>query len=146
MANESAKGVFGFKAENLTPEDAEYLSKYGSKLSPTTKRAKWINNVNEHEDHPGQALATRNHEVIKGWAEGREAKPATIPGTEHDSRLGVLRFNFPGFTDGRLKEVDWNEWFESFDERQLVFLFQEHLRNGHVSNFFKLDSPFREHD
>lgn len=30
-----------------------------------------------------------DHDVIRGWAEERDAKPATVPGTEHDGRAGV---------------------------------------------------------
>ena len=51
------KTYYEMKAENLTPEEREFLEKYADKLSPTTLRAKWINNPNEHEDHPGQTLA-----------------------------------------------------------------------------------------
>ncbi len=113
-------------------------------LSKTAQRAKWINSLKEHEDHKGQALATRNHDVIVHWAEERKAEPAAISGTEHEGRPGVLRFDFPGYKD--LPHVSWDDWFKTFDQRELVFLFQEHLKNGNVSNFFKLDNPQREHD
>jgi len=66
-------------------------------LSKTTQRAKWIHSSDEHEDRPGQSLATQSHEVIKHWAEQRNATPATVPGTEHGGHPGVLRFNFPGY-------------------------------------------------
>ncbi|MEW5895403.1 MAG: hypothetical protein AB1650_06575 [Candidatus Omnitrophota bacterium] len=108
------------------------------------KYAKWINSMNEHEDCPGQSLATRNHEVIKHWAEDRKAEPATIHGTEHENRPGVLRFDFPGYGGQELEKIDWSNWFKSFDDRDLVFLFQEHLKSGKPSNFFKLDNPRRE--
>jgi hypothetical protein len=134
------------KAENLTPEEREFLEKYGDKLSPSTLRAKWINNPNEHEDHPGQTLATQNPEVIKHWAEERQAIPATVPGTEHGDHLGVLTFDFPGYGGQKLQHVSWDEWLKTFKERKLVFLFQEHMKDGKMSNFFHLDSPTREHD
>ena len=41
----------------------------------------------------------------------------------------------------RLEEVDWQAWFESFDERELVFLYQERKSDGEQSNFFQLDNP-----
>lgn len=78
------------------------------------------------------------------WAKERDAKPATIPGTEHGGRPGVLRFNFPGYGGQEIKEISWEEWFQPFDERQLVFVFQEHRKDGTQSNFFRLDSPERE--
>jgi hypothetical protein len=136
----------GIKVTGVTLDDIEFLKKYAGKLSYTTKRSKWINQPDQHEDYPGQSLVTRNHEVIKAWAEERRAVPATVPGTEYDGRLGVLRFNFPGYGGEELEEVSWDKWFETFDERELVFVFQEHLKNGSSSNFFQIDSPFREHE
>jgi hypothetical protein len=114
----------------------------GDDLSPSTLRAKWIESAEEREDHAGQTLATRAHDVIKTWAEEREAKPATIPGGDVDQPR-VLRFDFPGFDD-ELEEVSWDAWFRTFDDRELVFLFQQHLKSGKSSNFFRLDSPHRE--
>ncbi|HLI08033.1 MAG TPA: hypothetical protein VKV40_15805 [Ktedonobacteraceae bacterium] len=134
------------KAENLTPEERKFLEEHASELSPTTLRAKWINNLNEHEDQPGQTLATQNPEVIKHWAEERGGTPATVPGTEHDNHLGVLRINFPGYGGQKLQPVSWDKWMQTFKDRNLVFLFQERMRNGHQSNFFHMDSPYREHN
>ncbi len=133
-------------AENVTPEEAEFIKKHWDNLSYTTKHAKWINAVDQHEDHPGQSLATRSHAVIEHWAKERNAVPATVPGTEHEDRAGVLRFNFPGYGGRKLKEISWQEWFKTFDDRHLVFIFQEHMKNGNMSNFFQMDSPFREHE
>jgi hypothetical protein len=110
---------------------------------PDVGGAKWIDSLDEHEDHHGQSLATRNHDVIVQWAEKRKAQPATIEGTEHEGRLGVLRFDFPGYGSG-VKAIEWDEWFKTFDARGLTFLYQEHLKNGNESNFFKVTSPHRE--
>lgn len=74
----------------------------------------------------------------------REATPATVPGTEHGDHLGVLRFDFPGYGGQDLAEVSWEEWFNTFDQRDLQFVFQEHTRDGSQSNFFRLTSPHRE--
>lgn len=131
-------------AKNVTREDERFIQEHAEGLSKTTQRAKWIHSPDEHEDHPGQSLATRNHEVIQHWAEERGAGPATVPGTEHDGRVGVLRLNFPGYGGRELEEIDWEDWFETFDERELVFVFQEHKSDGSQSNFFQLDNPDRE--
>ena len=134
------------KAKNVTADEAKFIEEHQG-LSKTTKRAKWVHSPEEHEDHPGQSLATRSHEVIRHWAKEREAVPATIEGTEHGNRPGVLQFNFPGFDKPggkRLQEIDWDQWFRSFDDRQLVFLFQEHRTDGRQSNFFQMDNPNRE--
>ena len=108
------------------------------------KYAKWVHGQDEHEDRPGQSLATRDHEVIQRWVEQRGGRPATVPETEHDGRPGVLRFLFTDDGNDRLQEISWEDFFRSFDERELVFLFQEHKADGSDSNFFRFDNPNRE--
>ncbi len=132
------------RATNLQGEDRKYLEAHGGQLSPSTMRAKWINDPGEHQDRPGQTLATRSPDVIKHWAEDRGAVPSTVPGTEHDGHLGVLRFNFPGYGGASLEEVSWEDWLGTFKSRDLVFVFQENKKDGAQSNFFKLDNPNRE--
>jgi len=36
--------------------------------------ARGINRAEEHEDHPGETLVTRDHDVIRRWAEARGAE------------------------------------------------------------------------
>jgi hypothetical protein len=110
----------------------------------TRSGPKEITSPEEHEDHPGQTLVTRNHDVIRRWAEERNATPATVPGTEHDDHPGVLRFDFPGYGGEDLQHISWDDWFRAFDERNLRFIFQEHKKDGAQSNFFRLENPERE--
>ncbi len=139
-----ARSIKDSVSDKVSKEDKKFLDKYADKLSNSTQYAKWISNKDEHEEHNGQSLATRNHDVIMKWAEERDAVPATVPGTEHGDQLGVLRFNFPGYGGRELREVSWEEWFKPFDTRDLVFVYQEHMKNGNQSNFFRLDNPKRE--
>ena len=136
----------GSKQESgMTMEERELVRKHKDKLSPSTLRAKWVHSPEEREDRKGQTLATRSHDVIKAWAEERGATPSTVEGTMRGTRPGSLRFAFNNEEPkGRLKEVSWDDWFRTFDERQLIFLHQQHLRNGNQSNFFRFDSPNRE--
>ncbi len=121
--------------------DKDYLKRYEGKLP----RGKWISAPGDRPDRKGQTLLTRSHDVIRKWAEERGGMPATVEGTEHDGRVGVLRFDFPrGGGNRRLREVSWDQWFETFDSRDLVFMYQEQLRNGDQSNFFRLNNPPRE--
>ncbi len=126
--------------------DERFLKQHRNKLSESTLRAKWMNSTSDREERPGQTLATRNHDVIKQWVAERKAQPATVPGTEHEGRPGVLRFDFPGYGGDNLEHIEWSRWFETFDERELVFVYQDHKTNGDQSNFFHFDSPYREHD
>ena len=45
---------------------------------------------------------------------------------------------------GRLREVSWEEWFDTFDQRGLNFIYQEQRSYGTQSNFFQLENPDRE--
>lgn len=130
--------------QNLTPEDKQFLEQHADQLSKSTQRARWIHSTSEHEDHQGQTLATRSHEVIQQWANERGGKPATVPGTEHEGRPGVLRFIFQEQSEKSLQPISWDDWFKSFDARDLVFVYQEHKTDGSQSNFFRLDNPSRE--
>ena len=104
--------------------------------------AKWISSPDETPDRPGQTLATRSHEVIRNWAEARNARPATATrGPDGEPR--TLRFDFGEETEG-LEPISWDEWFRTFDERGLVFLYQEQKADGSQSNFWRLVSPDRE--
>ncbi|MBB4912733.1 hypothetical protein [Actinophytocola algeriensis] len=70
--------------------------------------------------------------------------PATVEGTEHGDHPGVLRFDFPGYGGDKLRQVDWDEWFATFDQRRLNFIYQEERSDGSPSNFFRLENPDRE--
>jgi len=132
------------RAHHSSPSaaDKRFMREHKDGLSPSTLRAKWIDEPGEGPDHDGQTLATRNIEVIRAWAEARGGKPATSPGGDTEEPR-VLRFDFPGY-DSNLQEVSWEAWQSTFEERDLVFLFQETKADGKQSNFFRLDSPERE--
>jgi hypothetical protein len=115
----------------------------GPETSKSLKYAQEITSPDEEPEREGRSLATTHHEVIKQWAESRNARPATVEGTEHGDHLGVLRFDFDEDTD-RLRHVSWDEWFRTFDERHLNFVYQEQRKDGSPSNFFILESPDRE--
>lgn len=88
---------------------------------------------------------TANHEVIQRWARARNAKPATIAGTEREGRPGVLTFNIPGYRESsRIREITWDDWFRTFDLRRLNLIYQEQMRDGRQSNFFRTENPDRE--
>lgn len=96
------------------------------------------------ENKPGATLLTRNHDIIQRWAAARGAQPAAVPGSQYDGRPGVLRFDFPGYGGRELQHISWDNWFRSFDERDLAFVYQETQKDGTPSNFFRFDSPHRE--
>jgi hypothetical protein len=127
-------------------EDRKFLDRHGTKLSESTKRAKWIGSTDERPDRKGQTLATRSPEVIRAWAEERGARPVTATRGE-DGRPRTLRMRFQadeGGRNSRLEEISWDEWLGTFEQRDLVFVYQQQRRDGNQSNFFRLDNPRRE--
>ena len=115
----------------------------GPESSDSLKYSQEVTSPDEEPEREGRSLVTTHHEVIKEWAEARDGTPATVEGTEHDDHLGVLRFDFGGDSD-TLRHVSWEEWFSTFDDRGLNFIYQETRTDGSQSNFFRLENPKRE--
>jgi hypothetical protein len=87
----------------------------------------------------GSSKTTTDRKVIQKWAEEREGKPVRVASTGDSEGGGVLRIDFPGYSGGdRFEEISWDEWFETFEDRKLNFLYQEHTAAGKESRFFKL--------
>jgi len=115
----------------------------GDNSSDSLKYSQEIASPDDKPERDGRSLVTTNHDVIRHWAEERDAVPATVEGTEHEGRAGVLRFDFGGDSD-RLEHIEWDDWFKTFDERKLNFIYQETKSDGSQSNFFQLENPERE--
>lgn len=89
----------------------------------------------------GSSKTTTDHDEIRKWAEARQGKPATVKRTEKDGEAGVLRINFPGYSgENSLEDISWEEFFQKFDEKHLVFLYQDTTSSGEQSRFFKFVS------
>ncbi|MGC1215293.1 MAG: hypothetical protein WA890_29030 [Micromonospora sp.] len=117
----------------------------GRSSSRSVGSSQQITSLGDRPERPGRSLVTANHEVIQRWAQARNAKPATIAGTEREGRPGVLTFNIPGYRESsRIREVSWDDWFRTFDSRGLNLIYQEQMRDGRQSNFFRTENPDRE--
>ena len=88
-----------------------------------------------------ESQTTTNHDEIRKWVEARGGNPARVKGTGDDDSAGVLRIDYPGFTgEGTLERITWEEFFETFEESNLAFLYQEQTKDGEESRFSKLIS------
>jgi hypothetical protein len=84
---------------------------------------------------------TTDHEEIRQWAEARGGQPSCVKGTGGDGDTGLLRIDFPGFSgEDSLEPIEWEEFFEKFDDQGLALVYQEITRGGEPSNFNKLVS------
>jgi hypothetical protein len=81
------------------------------------------------------AETTTDHGVIRKWAETRGGRPAVVEGTEGGDGEGILRIEFRHAD--KLEDVDWDKFFETFDDRKLAFLHQDKTADGRESRFFK---------
>ncbi|GLY23556.1 hypothetical protein [Micromonospora sp. NBRC 101691] len=128
-----------------TAKPTRAATRTGRASSRSVSSSQRIESIADRPERPGRSLVTANHDVIQRWARARGAKPATITGTERDGRVGVLTFDLPGYRESRrLRQITWNDWFRTFDERRLNLIYQEQLRDGRPSNFFRTESPDRE--
>lgn len=71
-----------------------------------------------------QASSTQDHGEIKRWVEDRKG------------HVGLLRIDF-GDPDESLDAVSWDEFFDTFDRNNLVFLYQEKTASGPKNRFDK---------
>jgi hypothetical protein len=84
-----------------------------------------------------ESNTTTDHDGIRKWVEERGGRPAIVKGTEKgDSAL--LRIDYPGYSGAdTLEEIEWDEFFEIFDDNQLAFLYQNETEDGGKSRFSK---------
>ena len=68
--------------------------------------------------------STTDHDVIRRWAEERGGKPAKVAGTQpYEIRIDFP--SFPGEDDETLEVISWEEFFDRFEEENLVFMYRE---------------------
>jgi hypothetical protein len=87
--------------------------------------------------------ATRDHEVIRRWADRRQARPATGEATRSgpatvdvkDGGTGI-RFSFPGFS--AFRAISWDEWFDNFARHDLVFVYEDLPADAVPSQRFRI--------
>jgi hypothetical protein len=84
-----------------------------------------------------ESKTTTDHEEIQKWVEERGGHPAIVKRTEKGGSA-LLRIDYPGFSgEDTLEEIEWDEFFEIFDENNLAFLYQEETADGGQSRFSK---------
>ncbi|HVJ39278.1 MAG TPA: hypothetical protein VM687_15940 [Stenotrophomonas sp.] len=79
---------------------------------------------------------TTDHDEIRRWVEQHDGRPASVRGTaDRGEHAGLLRILFRDDED--LEEIEWEEFFDKFDEEKLAFLYQDKTADGGESRFFK---------
>ena len=103
------------------------------------KRGRSASRARRGKSKSSTANITTDYDTIREWAETRGGWPAIVGRTAKGQSSGILRIDFPGFSGaGSLKPISWDDWFDTFDESILAFLYQEKTVDGKQSRFFKL--------
>ena len=82
-----------------------------------------------------QAKSTTNHDEIRRWVESRKGHPAFVKSTRKGDS-GLLRVDF-GEPEEGFEEISWDQFFDTFEESNLAFLYQDETANGRKSRFNK---------
>lgn len=82
-----------------------------------------------------ESKKTTDHSTIKNWIQEREGRPAVVKETANGGE-GVLRIDY-GEEDESLASISWDDFFDTFEENDLAFLFQEDTNEGEESRFSK---------
>jgi hypothetical protein len=85
----------------------------------------------------GESATTTAHERIRRWVEARDGNAAAVRATESGDDPGVLRIRFRDESADDLDAIDWDQFFEKFEESELAFLFQDQTADGGTSRFHK---------
>jgi hypothetical protein len=89
--------------------------------------------------HTAHSSSTTHLDEIRDWAQSRGGKPAKVRQEGLQEGEGILRINFPGYSgEDTLEEISWEEWYDIFRKRKLLFLYQDKTSDGRESRFFKL--------
>lgn len=93
------------------------------------------------ENDQSESKITADHEAIKKWVEERGGVPSVVKGTGEEEKAGILRIDFPPVgTKPNLQHISWEEFFKTFEEKNLAFLYQDKTREGEISRFNKFVS------
>ncbi len=79
------------------------------------------------------ANTTTDHDTIRKWVEERNGHPARV---KDQGEGGILRIDF-GEPEDSLEEIDWETFFEIFEDNNLAFLHQDKTEDGKTSRFNK---------
>jgi hypothetical protein len=114
-----------------------------SPLLPATVPIVLLSADDENRHSEVATVATRDHELIRRWAQRREAEPATGERTASgEAKVSVtdggagIRFNFPA--TGRFRPISWDEWFENFEGHDLVFVYERDAPGHSLSYRYRL--------
>jgi hypothetical protein len=102
-------------------------------LLPDKTRVQSVESVDSPLRSSAQVVFTRDHALIRRWAEEHQAEPATGEATStgpatinvKDGGAGI-RFNFPGM--GAFRPITWEEWLANFERHECAFVYDNEAK------------------
>lgn len=103
----------------------------------TTRKAGTMDHARgaRHQATSRLARTLTDHDEIRRWAEERGGKPTAVKGTSYGKDdVGMIRIDFPGYSgEGKLEPIEWDRWFEKFDESNLALTVQDKTASGEIA-------------
>lgn len=84
----------------------------------------------------GDSKITSLHDEIRTWVKARGGKPEIITSHTNNKRQLKIEFNNHKPSDTH-HAISWEEFFNFFDNNNLLFLYQETTLAGVQSRFYK---------
>ena len=111
-------------------------------LLPDRTRIQSVESVDSPLRSSAQVVFTRDHALIRRWAEEHQAEPATGEATSsgpatvnvNDGGAGI-RFNFPGV--GVFRPISWEEWLANFERHECAFVYDNEATKP-LSNRYRI--------
>jgi hypothetical protein len=111
-------------------------------LLPDRSRVQSVESVDSPLPSSTQVVFTRDHAVIRRWAEQHQAEPATGEATSSgpatvnvkDGGAGI-RFNFPGVS--AFRPISWEEWLANFERHECAFVYDNEATTP-LSNRYRI--------
>ena len=84
-----------------------------------------------------QGKITTDRNVIEKWAKARHGWPAIVRTATNVGVEMALSIVFPDGEDREsANKISWEEFFEKFDQQNLVFMYREKDPNQKLSRYF----------
>ncbi len=80
-------------------------------------------------DSEADRRTTIDHETVRQWVERRDGHPAAVA-PDAPEEAGLLRILFPGDDDEHVERLDWETFFERFEDQELALVYREEVDLG----------------
>ncbi|EKE28547.1 MAG: hypothetical protein ACD_3C00047G0003 [uncultured bacterium (gcode 4)] len=79
-----------------------------------------------------ESIETTDHEEIQKWVESRWWSPAKVKDSS------IIRIHYLAKDEPDLEDINWDEFFEIFDNSRLKFVYQLKTQDWKESRFSKI--------